>query len=93
MATFEFYSSQVDDKTIACQAIPSCLVPKDLSERRHQRCTESKNIVESIIRSVCDTLYNTGGVTGSLPQPLMHVFNNLACRGNAFIFNFSNHRK
>lgn len=76
-----FSLSQASPSRVLFQLIPSCLVPKEANEMRQKRCQTASAIVESVVRDVCHTLHQTGGVLGLIPRPISHVFNNNACRG------------
>lgn len=73
--------TQISPSRVMFQLIPSCLVAREASELRHKRCQTAGAIVESVVRDLCHTLHQTGGVLGLIPRPIIHVFNSNACRG------------
>ncbi|XP_050734714.1 DNA mismatch repair protein Mlh3-like [Eriocheir sinensis] len=75
------YFTKTSPSRVMFQLIPSCLVAKEANELRHKRCQTAGAIVESVVRDLCHTLHQTGGVLGLIPRPITHVFNSNACRG------------
>ncbi|CAL4159006.1 unnamed protein product [Meganyctiphanes norvegica] len=72
---------KVNSTKVTFHAIPSCLVARDASEMRHRRCQTASTIVETLVREVCHTVHETGGIAPRLPKSLSHVLNSQACRG------------
>ncbi|MPC65409.1 DNA mismatch repair protein Mlh3 [Portunus trituberculatus] len=75
------YFTRASPSKVLFQLIPSCLVPKEANEVRQKRCQTAGAIVESVVRDLCHTMHQTGGVLGLIPRPISHVFNTNACRG------------
>ncbi|KAK8395276.1 hypothetical protein O3P69_006172 [Scylla paramamosain] len=75
------YFTRASPSKVLFQLIPSCLVPREANEVRQKRCQTAGAIVESVVRDLCHTMHQTGGVLGLIPRPISHVFNTNACRG------------
>ncbi|XP_047500098.1 DNA mismatch repair protein Mlh3-like [Penaeus chinensis] len=73
--------TQVSASQVNFHAIPSILVARERHELRQRRCQSATAIIESIVRDVCYTLHQTGGVVSTMPKPLMNVLCSQACRG------------
>ncbi|ROT85098.1 putative DNA mismatch repair protein Mlh3 isoform X13 [Penaeus vannamei] len=73
--------TQVSASQVNFQSIPSILVARERHELRQRRCQSATAIIESIVRDVCYTLHQTGGIVSTMPKPLMNVLCSQACRG------------
>lgn len=73
--------TQVSASQVNFHSIPSILVARERHELRQRRCQSATAIIESIVRDVCYTLHQTGGVVSTMPKPLMNVLCSQACRG------------
>ncbi|XP_063594582.1 uncharacterized protein LOC134771578 [Penaeus indicus] len=73
--------TQVSASQVNFHSIPSILVARERHELRQRRCQSATAIIESIVRDVCYTLHQTGGVVSTMPKPLMNVLCSQACKG------------
>ncbi|XP_042869248.1 DNA mismatch repair protein Mlh3-like isoform X2 [Penaeus japonicus] len=73
--------TQVSASQVNFHSIPSILVARERHELRQRRCQSATAIIESIVRDVCYTLHQTGGIVSTMPKPLMNVLCSQACRG------------